>query len=1135
MASPEESRPIESEASSRQDRTTTRLGRFNQRMKERVSRLGLTLRRRVRAQETVQDAQTSVVAISEQDEMASRIPERRAEWFELESPPQSSYMLMRTPQRIVPRQQINSQHTSVSQAHPLVNPRLENARPAIPPLANPPPNRWLTLLPTTRSQVSTTVVVDPLVEQRQTTRNSDDSENQPASEQYDLSSVQTSQPLILMDFVDIPVVDDDVVVEIGLGDVEDQFPAAASEDVLSRTRSVDDASSNAPVPTQAVASGVQSWALGGDAFLEPEERTLDGSPTSPSMQFFSDDLAGIQYSNLEPPISGDRWPDRADSCSETGDDVSVITEGYVERSSDDTYLHNSEGASSHRSLDPSTVNGASVGIGSSVGENPGYSSLDTSEGPSSSRLLNPKKYFDELEMLERGTYERSALKIHMDWKGRQFFKVAEATFSWYDPYSSIDETSLYSRFKLAWESGQESLAVKIWYLFHCYRAMRNIFSNAVKLQREGYCSAYISLLNMESGRRGNCVRLIPLEVSEIGDLGLVFRDTVKKIDNAKEINEMLLTQRTEPLTSLCRVLLSRLDLDVGEATSIRTWVTTVQVLDLAILTYSGAHIEPFDERYLIGQTEFSLPMPLELESFEYEDIQGPPTVICRRRSLECLDAFLRGQQVWVFSLSSMDHGSEGRLHLVTDVDTFADVWGPLWKEHSSKEAKQIVRYRVGHGHIVPWPCQSGLTIEPGEIYCHWVAATEAYDTPEKRFDGSETLVIGAPHVTLALNCSCLNRRIKQHLNEYGLIQPLATSDPSRYVDSETVEVQAGVPAKGFVGKIGRTWKRREGHFQRTALMEAWDHPEMGQLDPAMLEHRYGLEISLSTHNARKARLIRLLGSPSMLEYLRPFPWLNIECRTAYIDAIRSRDHRAFRRLWYNPNLTAGWQENIRKAVCWCLKALSETGVGTKEEQNTLYVIWIPAEGHRHLALLKQPKHKWSGFLKDSKVYFTMAVATDRCLEFPYDGGRLCGTRGHSVFETELIVNESMKPDGLEKRSPREFEGGSECSWSVSQLGRGTFQMGERGAFYSIRRIGPGSLLVKWDGAKIQQAKAKLTNGVFNKPISRHQEYIQDDTELDRMPNGANGTNAVNGARASTHENSRVKPLRVFVTSDSKTP
>jgi hypothetical protein len=73
----------------------------------------------------------------------------------------------------------------------------------------------------------------------------------------------------------------------------------------------------------------------------------------------------------------------------------------------------------------------------------------------------------------------------------------------------------------------------------------------------------------------------------------------------------------------------------------------------------------------------------------------------------------------------------------------------------------------------------------------------------------------------------------------------------------------------------------------------------------------------------------------MFQLLEQFQWANDECRSCYLVAVRDADPKAFRRLWEN---RPEWREGIRKAVCCCLQALLETGVGRKEDPEALCIV-----------------------------------------------------------------------------------------------------------------------------------------------------------------------------------------------------
>jgi len=149
----------------------------------------------------------------------------------------------------------------------------------------------------------------------------------------------------------------------------------------------------------------------------------------------------------------------------------------------------------------------------------------------------------------------------------------------------------------------------------------------------------------------------------------------------------------------------------------------------------------------------------------------------------------------------------------------------------------------------------------------------------------------------------------------------------------------------------------------------------------------------------------------MCQLLEPFQGANDECRRPCLRAVRDVDPKAFRRLGKND---PEWREDFRKAVCCCLQALSETGLGRKEDPEALCVAWVPAPGQRYIAMLTESRHSWAASLEDSRDYFTKAVVSEQCLGFSPEAGRCRQRQGYSVFETALIINDSIRSAGTEK-------------------------------------------------------------------------------------------------------------------------
>jgi hypothetical protein len=230
-------------------------------------------------------------------------------------------------------------------------------------------------------------------------------------------------------------------------------------------------------------------------------------------------------------------------------------------------------------------------------------------------------------------------------------------------------------------------------------------------------------------------------------LGLIGPHTVGKfISNQNSLNTFL-TDYIEGINLACEDVLNDVGLrHTSNSAPIELWQRATQVIDFAILSYVGAHIERFDSKFLDmdiscfrfsnsgpyfyhGQVEAD-PSLREVRDValgyidatkEQFDSNWPPFTL-RRRRLQCLDNLLGGMEVWVFHQSENGARDDAQLCLSTDIETLTDIWGPSWKILRKSSPGQIKRLDIGNGSIVPWAFHSHLNspdIRPGEVYCHW--------------------------------------------------------------------------------------------------------------------------------------------------------------------------------------------------------------------------------------------------------------------------------------------------------------------------------------------------------------------------------------------------------------------------------
>ena len=471
------------------------------------------------------------------------------------------------------------------------------------------------------------------------------------------------------------------------------------------------------------------------------------------------------------------------------------------------------------------------------------------------------------------------------------------------------------------------------------------------------------------------MRLIPFHISTILGLFKCFEAVCVMLDRSKADIQSLI----DVLTANCVEILDQLNLTQSEyihATSYTTWDPphlwrcAVHVLEFALLSYAGAHLEAFDEKYLRGKK-----LSFIVSGYMGPQSRSPLSIVLHRRRLQCLDEFLGGQDVWVFHLaSSTSCFPEGtRLLLSTDISTLADVWGPMWMVKCSSNEQIIDRYNIGNGVIVPW-CEStsptGSIVSPNysEKLCHWIpwrdfdlddVKSHQLNLLEPHFSGTETLLIGAytvTHVTPAMpnqptspsravsnTGSCLQVceeckpsceelvDMKNMMRRDGALREPRTFDPRRYKDSHAFQIQGS--AMGFVSLSNTvTYKRRVGQTMKARLLERWRN---GLRNPVELESWSGLEISLCTRNARRRRLLNILNSQTIRRYLGSvsFEWINLECKLAYFRSLVSP--AAFRQFWKaNPS----YRPCVGKAISICLDALQETG--SNGPDHSLAALWV---------------------------------------------------------------------------------------------------------------------------------------------------------------------------------------------------
>lgn len=408
------------------------------------------------------------------------------------------------------------------------------------------------------------------------------------------------------------------------------------------------------------------------------------------------------------------------------------------------------------------------------------------------------------------------------------------------------------------------------------------------------------------------------------------------------------------------------------------------MLDMAVLSYAGAHTESFGR-----STGGSIDLPGSFFQTNYFTF--------RRRSFLCLDQFLGGKEAWVLEKYTTDkhqNSSLPKLYLSTNATTFGDIWGPMWKscEISNGEADEnhILLYSVGNGVILPWSRSSfnsdhSSSNRKDEKFCHWISDKDFNDncypdllSGEHLFPENMLLIGASLKLDYNSQCAMSVAACKQGFRDSGALSELGTAKSRRIVESKSVLLQVGPP----YAKIGTqlTYKRR-GVTWKNAFIEEWKN-EPERRNVRILEYKFGVEVSTCTRNARRRRLICLLGSNTMTNYLKnmTLTWESPDCENKFYSVLKETtlngaSFKAFRKLYHSEK---AWQSDIGKAITHCLVGLTETGTN----ESGLELLWVPNKEPGQRVNLRFQEHNWAGFLKDTETVCTMAILEDKCLELP---------------------------------------------------------------------------------------------------------------------------------------------------------
>lgn len=575
---------------------------------------------------------------------------------------------------------------------------------------------------------------------------------------------------------------------------------------------------------------------------------------------------------------------------------------------------------------------------------------------------------------------------------------------------------------------------------------------------------------------------------------------------------------------------------------------TLERVDLAILSYESAHMAMANLPGSFGSFEedTSVIAPRNFLSLHLRRESVPSYF--KQLPLQCLAPLIDHRDVWVFC--DERQSIIGRYYLSTEIDTFADVWGPVWKVPHNLDPDMIAKYNVGGGSIVPW--LEGAIPQPplagNQRFCHWTSNVDLPDDDEESsvsssklsnakeysvttglkalgstsirsleerldantqvrpFRGSERLLIGAktdPQLEWR-SCHCVPDTLKRVLKEAGRLSHMLASKSYRYIDSQQASLVIG--SHGIQTGRNVTYKTVKEDPLKIGLLTMWEN-QPGSRDPREFENFWGVAVSLCTMNARRVRLVELLGEYSVLSLLKHHPWSDQDAeggsqrRRRFFKAVRSSDPRALGDLW---DQKPTWRKDLGDALLLCLRILVKTGYD--QHRHEFNMLWLPpgCHGPRRVTL-RSVDQTWTTVLKDNTYSMTVAAIIDDKL----GDGPPCNQqtsqwfRRPSVLETAISLNRDLEPipklceatrcvDSYERIS--RLDGTSwKNMWDVHSLSKDELLwIGPEERLKVVKSLSKWHLLVGVDTVK----RAILRNMIGMRPSERlsHWEYTDEGAE-----------------------------------------
>lgn len=502
-----------------------------------------------------------------------------------------------------------------------------------------------------------------------------------------------------------------------------------------------------------------------------------------------------------------------------------------------------------------------------------------------------------------------------------------------------------------------------------------VLSSIAELQQHGLCGSSFNVLANHSSTE--VAELVRIEVSEVEAIMQGILSILEQLwtDNESCSADIPALIRGFVL-ALCEGLVLRLNPSlVGHDSDMMPMLDIIRmvavVLDLGLLSYVGSHGIRFDRDYL----------RTEKPSFEILWMNSILSCSCSLTRLACLRGFLDGRAVWVIRLQLQGSAVKPPGHqpasILTTIQEFADIWGPVYAIPDSVHPGKIQQYNVSKGIIRTDGKRSPLR---NAVKCHWYnerswklswqrMGRRIRHQPESLLSPDDLLLIG----DIMIEKEQCTYTLDEFEESYGnMLTELGTRESEWRWDTRGASI--GIGGSLRISVFG-TQRRIPDTPQKQMIIDKWKSaPE--QRNPHMLGLQLGVEVSHCTGNARRLAvkdLFRLQPVARRLE--QQFPaWSLTDWGVHFQAAIEHAedDNAAILQVW---RTFAAYRSKIAAMVTYILDLLSPTGL-----DDSCFKVAFLNHGCEAMLSLSVEKNTWARLLKDTRNSSAFALVTDRCLE-----------------------------------------------------------------------------------------------------------------------------------------------------------